>query len=122
LFGLTIGARPELPSKDLCKLRLDLIDEEVDELRAALQMRSIVSVLDALADIVYVTYGAAIAFGLDLDAALAEVHRSNLTKLGSAGTVLRRPDGKVMKGPHYEPPDLQALVRPALSLVPPATD
>ena len=68
-----------------------------------------VELLDGLADLVYVAYGCALECGFDLDAALAEVHRSNLSKLMPDGTVLRRDDGKVLKGPNFTPPDLRAL-------------
>jgi predicted HAD superfamily Cof-like phosphohydrolase len=90
----------------LVALRQSLIDEEVGELRAAAAAGDLVGVADALADIVYVAYGTAHTYGIDLDAVLDEVHASNMTKLGSDGAPVRRADGKVLKGPDYRPPDI----------------
>lgn len=91
-------------------LRQALIDEELDELRAATAAGDLVGVADALADIVYVAYGTAHVYGIDLDAVLDAVHASNMTKLGADGRPLRRPDGKVLKGPGYRPPDIEAAL------------
>ena len=97
----------------MAQLRLDLIDEEVGELHEAVDAGDIVKVADALADIVYVVYGAADTWGIPLDAVVAEVHRSNMTKLGEDGKAIRREDGKVLKGPHYAPPNIvRALLAP----------
>lgn len=87
-------------------LRQALIEEEVGELRQAALAGDIVGIADALADIVYVAYGSACVYGIDLDAVLDEVHASNMTKLGADGCPVRRADGKVLKGPDYRPPDI----------------
>ena len=89
---------------DEAVLRQALLDEEVDELREAVAAGDVVAIADALADVVYIACGTAHAYGIDLDAVLAEVHRSNMTKLGADGRPVRRHDGKVLKGPAYEPP------------------
>lgn len=95
---------------DQVQLRLRLIEEEVAELRAAAETGDLVGIADALADVVYVAYGTAVVHGIDLDAVLEEVHRSNMTKLGADGRPVRRADGKVLKGPHYSPPDLMSVL------------
>jgi len=95
---------------DQVDLRLALVEEEVSELREAAEAGDLVGIADALADIVYVAFGTAHVYGIDLDAVLDEVHRSNMTKLGSDGRPVRREDGKVLKGPHYSPPDVQAVL------------
>ena len=91
-------------------LRQALIEEEVGELAAAAAVNDLVGIADALADIVYVAYGTAHVYGIDLDAVLAEVHASNMTKLGADGRPVRRADGKVLKGPDYRPPDVGAVL------------
>tara|TARA_B110000879_G_scaffold172486_1_gene224042 strand:- start:169 stop:549 length:381 start_codon:yes stop_codon:yes gene_type:complete len=98
---------PTWPESATQNLRMALIDEEVGELRQAIKDRNMIEVADALTDILYVVYGAGHAFGIDLDECYNEVHRSNLTKLGEDGRPLKDADGKVMKGPHYEPPNLE---------------
>lgn len=111
-YGLPIADRPTTDIADgQVTLRQDLIDEEVSELRAAAAAGDIVGVADALADIVYVAYGTAWVYGIDLDAVLDEVHRSNMTKLGADGRPVRRADGKVLKGPDYRAPDVAAVLR-----------
>jgi predicted HAD superfamily Cof-like phosphohydrolase len=111
-FGARIGntRNPNLGRVDTQELRWKLIAEEVKELADAFYCQNIVEVADALADIAYVTYGAAIAFGIDLDACIAEVHRSNMSKLGADGSPVFREDGKVLKGPNYSPPNLQEVL------------
>ena len=106
-FGLPVRERPtvEIPVEE-AHLRQALLDEEVDELRAAVAAADVVAIADALADIVYIACGTAHAYGIDLDAVVAEVHRSNMTKLGADGRPVYRDDGKVLKGPSYEPPRL----------------
>lgn len=103
-----------LPTSDIgadqVALRQSLIEEEVAELAAAARQDDIVGVADALADIVYVAYGTAHVYGIDLDAVLAEVHSSNMTKLGADGRPVRRSDGKVLKGPDYRPPDVAGVL------------
>ena len=93
------------------QLRQALIEEEVAELADAGRRGDLVAVADALADIVYVAYGTAHVYGIDLDAVLDEVHSSNMTKLGADGRPVRRPDGKVLKGPSYRPPDIAAVLQ-----------
>ena len=104
---------PEIPDWNTCALRLDLINEEVRELEVALANENLVDIADALTDILYVVYGAGHAFGIDLDACFAEVHRSNMSKLDPDGKPLYREDGKVLKGPNYFDPDLEAILEGA---------
>jgi predicted HAD superfamily Cof-like phosphohydrolase len=111
VFGVE---RAPLPSADvsakLAQLRTDLLAEETGEFASATASRDIVGIADALADIVYVAYGAAIVYGIDLDAVLAEVHRSNMTKLDTGGRAIYREDGKVLKSARYEPPDVAGVL------------
>ena len=107
-FGLPVKSFPSVEGVDL-DLHEKLLAEELEEFIQAADDRDPVELLDALADLVYVAYGCALDCGFDLDAAFAEVHRSNLSKLLPDGTVLRRDDGKVLKGPNFTPPDLRAL-------------
>ena len=93
------------------ELRFDLIKEEVDELREALDNKDIVGVADALTDILYVTYGAGHAFGIDLDKCFTEVQNSNMSKLGEDNKPIYRSDGKVLKGPNYFPPNLEKIIK-----------
>jgi predicted HAD superfamily Cof-like phosphohydrolase len=105
-FGQEVLYIPTMPDFNLSALRLDLIEEEVQELRDGLGKKSMLEIADALTDILYVVYGAGHAFGIDLDDCFHEVHSSNMTKLGADGRPLYREDGKVMKGPNYREPDL----------------
>jgi predicted HAD superfamily Cof-like phosphohydrolase len=111
-FGLPRSDAPttDIPA-ELAALRVRLLAEEVDEFATATEQRDLIGIADALADIVYVAYGAAITYGIDLDAVLAEVHRSNMTKLDSDGRVLLREDGKVAKSENYTPPDIADVLR-----------
>ena len=109
-FGQEVLYMPVMPNTNLAALRLDLINEEVQELRDGLGKKSMLEIADALTDILYVVYGAGHAFGIDLDECFNEVHRSNMTKLGEDGRPVYREDGKVMKGPHYSEPDLLPFV------------
>jgi predicted HAD superfamily Cof-like phosphohydrolase len=109
-FGQEVLDKPTLPDFNLSELRIDLIQEELQELIDALAAKDIVEIADALTDILYVTYGAGHSFGIDLDECFLEVHRSNMTKLGEDGRPLYRPDGKVMKGPNYETPQLAKII------------
>jgi predicted HAD superfamily Cof-like phosphohydrolase len=104
----------QLPSTEidyaLARLRIALLEEEVSEFVTASEKGDLIGITDALADIVYVAYGTALTYGIDLDSALREVHRSNMSKLGSGGTPLIRSDGKVLKSEHYFPPDIAAVL------------
>lgn len=100
---------PEVGASQV-RLRQALIEEEVAELAAAGAAGDLVGIADALADIVYVAYGTAHVYGIDLDAALTAVHESNMTKLGADGRPVRRADGKILKGPDYQPPNIAALL------------
>src|SRR6266568_803166 len=95
---------------DLAKLRVALLQEEVSEFVTASENGDLVGIADALADIVYVVYGTALTYGIDLDAVLREVHRSNMSKLGRDGKPLIRDDGKVLKSDQYFPPDVVAAL------------
>lgn len=96
----------DLRDENTRQLRVDLIAEELDELRDALAVSDPVEVADALTDLLYVVYGAGHAFGIDLDDCFVEVHASNMSKLGPDGKPMKRPDGKVMKGPDFFEPEL----------------
>lgn len=113
-FGQDTLMKPTLPNDDLAQLRLDLIQEEVDELQEALDAKDIVEIADALTDILYVTYGAGHAFGIDLDTCFNEVQRSNMSKLGIDGKPIYREDGKVLKGRNYSPPQLAKIIQAKL--------
>jgi predicted HAD superfamily Cof-like phosphohydrolase len=110
-FDLPRASRPttDLPAA-LAKLRVDLLVEEVGEFADATTARGIVGIADALADVVYVAYGAAVTYGIDLDAALREVHRSNMSKLDEQGKPVYRDDGKVLKSARYTPPDIARVL------------
>ena len=107
-FGQDVLTQPKLT--DVSELRYELIKEELSELREALDQKDIVGVADALTDILYVTYGAGHAFGINLDKCFTEVQRSNMSKLGEDGKPIYREDGKVLKGPKYSPPDLKSII------------
>ena len=109
-FGQEVLEIPTLPDFNLAELRLDLINEEVQELKDGIDKGSMLEIADALTDILYVVYGAGHAFGIDLDECFFEVHRSNMTKLGPDGRPIYRDDGKVMKGENYSQPDLTPYV------------
>lgn len=98
------------PDEATVKLRVELIREEFEELKEAIEKGDLVGVCDALTDILVVTYGAGGSFGLNLDASFKEVDRSNCSKLDDNGMPIVREDGKVMKGPNYSPPDLWTIV------------
>lgn len=111
-YGLPVRQTPTVDvGRDQVALRLSLIQEEVGELAAAAAAGDLVGVADALADIVYVAYGTAHVYGIDLDVVLDEVHASNMTKLGADGRPVRRSDGKILKGPDYRPPDIAEALR-----------
>jgi len=118
-FGQEVKETPNLPDPDVVDLRLDLIEEEFNELLVAVHNPELGSdqrmtqIADALTDILYVTYGAGHAFGIDLDICFEEVQRSNMSKLGEDGKPIYREDGKVMKGPNYSEPDLENILQRA---------
>jgi len=109
-FGQEIKNKAEFPEEKIVKLRLDLIREELEEFREAVEKKDIKEVADALTDILYVTYGAGHAFGIDLDRCFEEVQNSNMSKLGDDGKPICNDQGKVMKGPKYFKPDLSKYV------------
>ena len=109
-FEQEVPDHAQLPDKKIEALRYELIREELAEFKDALDNQDLVEAADALTDLLYVVYGAGLAFGIDLDKCFAEVHRSNMTKLDENGKVLRREDGKVMKSPLFEPPQLERIV------------
>ena len=109
-FGQEVKEKAEFPSNKIISLRYDLIREELDELRDAIDKKDIKEVADALTDILYVTYGAGHAFGINLDKCFAEVQSSNMSKLGVDGKPIYNEKGKVMKGPNYFKPDLKKFV------------
>lgn len=107
--GLSEGL-PQM-SDDRLELRLNLIREEVEELEVATEKRDEIEMADALGDIIYVVVGFALEMGLDLNEVIAEIQASNMTKLGADGQVVRREDGKVLKGPNYRPPNIASVLR-----------
>ena len=109
-FGQEVKNNPEFPNEKIIDLRKKLIEEEFKELKDAIKDDDIVEVADALTDILVVTYGAGVAFGIDLDKCFEEVHRSNMSKLSKEGKPIYNEFGKVMKGPNYSPPDLKKLI------------
>ena len=110
-FGQEVKTKPSFSSDKINKLRIDLIKEELDELQEAMKNNDLLEVADALTDILYVTYGAGHAFGIDLDKCFDEVQNSNMSKLGEDGKPIRNGAGKVMKGPNYYKPDLSKFIK-----------
>ena len=110
IFGQEIKEKAEFPNDKIISLRYDLIREELEELRDALDKKDLKEVADALTDILYVTYGAGHAFGINLDKCFEEVQKSNMSKLGKDGKPIYNESGKVMKGPNYFKPDLSKFV------------
>jgi len=109
-FGQDVKDKPSFSSDKVNKLRINLIKEELDELTVAVKNRDLLEVADALTDILYVTYGAGHAFGIDLDKCFDEVQNSNMSKLDRNGKPIYNDGGKVMKGPNYFKPDLRKFV------------
>jgi len=109
-YGQEVKSKAEFPDLDTVALRYDLIKEELDELKEAMGDKDLVEVADALADLLYVVYGAGAAFGINLDACFHEVHSSNMSKLGEDGKPIYREDGKVMKGPNFREPALRDIL------------
>ena len=109
-FGQDVQFKASFPDAKIQNLRLKLIEEELSELKEAIKSKDIVEVADALTDILYVTYGAGHAFGIDLDKCFDEVQNSNMSKLGEDGKPIYNESGKVMKGPNYFKPDLLKFI------------
>ena len=109
-FGQEVKTKPSFSTDKINKLRLDLIKEELEELTEAMNSKDLLEVADALTDILYVTYGAGHAFGIDLDKCFEEVQNSNMSKLDENGKPIYNESGKVMKGPNYFKPDLSKFV------------
>ena len=109
-FGQEVKGKPSFSTDKINKLRIDLIKEGLDELKEAMDNNDLLEVADALTDILYVTYGAGHAFGIDLDKCFDEVQNSNMSKLGENGKPVYNDAGKVMKGPNYFKPDLSKFV------------
>ena len=109
-FGQEVKTEPSLSTEKINKLRIDLIKEELEELTEAMNNKDLLEVADALTDILYVTYGAGHAFGIDLDQCFEEVQNSNMSKLDENGKPIYNDSGKVMKGPNYFKPDLSKFV------------
>ena len=109
-FGQEVKTKPSFSTEKINKLRIDLIKEELEELTEAVNNKDLLEVADALTDILYVTYGAGHAFGINLDKCFEEVQNSNMSKLGEDGKPIYNDSGKVMKGPNYFKPDLSKFV------------
>jgi len=109
-FGQDVKVKPSFSTDKINKLRIDLIKEELDELSQAMENKDLLEVADALTDILYVTYGAGHAFGINLDKCFDEVQNSNMSKLDENGKPIYNDSGKVMKGPNYFKPDLSKFV------------
>ena len=109
-FGQEVKTKPSLSTEKINKLRIDLIKEELEELTEAMNNKDLLEIADALTDILYVTYGAGHAFGIDLDQCFEEVQNSNMSKLDENGKPIYNDAGKVMKGPNYFKPDLSKFV------------
>ena len=110
-FGQELKTNSGLSSEKINLLRIKLIEEELQEFKKAIQENNLIEVADALTDILYVTYGAGHAFGIDLDKCFEEVQQSNMSKLDDAGKPIYNDLGKVMKGPNYFKPDLSKFLR-----------
>ena len=110
-FGQEVKNKPSLSSDKINQLRISLIKEELDELKEAMNSKDLLEVADALTDLLYVTYGAGHAFGIDLDKCFEEVQNSNMSKLGDDGKPIYNEFGKVMKGPNYFKPNLIKYIK-----------
>ena len=109
-FGLIVRTNPQFPDDKPMQLRFDLIKEELKELEHAMKTKNLKEIADALTDILYVTYGAVYAYGINLDNSFKEVQRANMSKLGKDGKPIYNEKGKVMKGPNYFEPNLKQFV------------
>ena len=109
-FGQEIKVKAKFPNEKIIKLRYELIHEELEEFKRAIEAKNLKEIADALTDILYVTYGAGHAYGIDLDKCFSEVQRSNMSKLGDDGKPIYNEKGKVMKGPKYFEPNLKQFI------------
>ena len=109
-FGQIVETKPQFPDEKTMKLRFDLIQEELNELKEAMETKNLQEIADALTDILYVTYGAGYAYGINLDKCFKEVQRANMSKLGNDSKPIYNDKGKVMKGPNYSAPNLKQFV------------
>ena len=109
-FGQEVKNKAEFPNEKIVELRKKLIDEEFNELKDAINENDLIEVADALTDILVVTFGAGVAFGIDLDKCFKEVQRANMSKLGEDGKPIYNEKGKVMKGPNYSEPNLKQFI------------
>ena len=109
-MGQDVNVVPSWPDEETQRLRVDLIEEELDELHYAMDNKDMVEIADALGDLLYVVYGAGHAFGIDLDECFKEIHASNMSKLGPDGKPIKREDGKVLKPDTFFPPDLKSIL------------
>ena len=109
-FGQMIRTKPQFPDEKTTQLRYELIKEELNELAQAMKTKNLKEIADALTDILYVTYGAGYAYGINLDKCFKEVQRANMSKLGEDGKPIYNEKGKVMKGPNYSEPNLKQFV------------
>jgi predicted HAD superfamily Cof-like phosphohydrolase len=109
-FGQMVKTKPSFPDEKTMQLRFDLIEEELNELKTGMETKNLKEIADALTDILYVTYGAGYAYGINLDECFKEVQRANMSKLGNDGKPIYNEKGKVMKGPNYSEPNLKKFV------------
>ena len=109
-YGQEVKSKAKFPNNNIVKLRLYLIEEELEELQEAIKKKDLLEVADALTDILYVTYGAGHAFGINLDQCFEEVQKSNMSKLGNDGKPIYNENGKVLKGPNYFKPNLKKFL------------
>ena len=109
-FGQIVRTKPQIPDDKTMLLRFNLIQEELNELELAMKTKNLKEIADALTDILYVTYGAGYAYGINLDKCFKEVQRANMSKLGADGKPIYNEKGKVMKGPNYSEPNLKRFV------------
>ena len=110
-FSQLVRTKPQFPNDKTMQLRFDLIKEELNELEQAIKTKNLIEIADALTDILYVTYGAGYAYGINLDKCFKEVQRANMSKLGKDGKPIYNEKGKVMKGSNYSAPDLKQFVK-----------
>ena len=109
-FGQMVRTKPKFPDEKTMRLRCELIKEELNELEEAMKTKNLKEIADALTDILYVTYGAGYAYGINLDKCFKEVQRANMSKLGNDGKPIYNEKGKVMKGPNYLEPNLKQFI------------